>query len=196
MALTTYASAVELFDYMTNELNLAQHQADHPWRLPVLITSNEGRVVVLRQVNTIDGYWTFYTDRRSSKVTQLKESVGVASATFYHVHQKIQVRMKGAISEVDKGQHTVHWNSLQPYQQLSYATIKAPGTELEKPGSGLSENWSNHTPSRIELKEAFKNFGVYTFKIDKTELLLLNRTGARRCLFKQWNPEDYSWLVP
>jgi len=196
MAPKTDAPAAELFDYLKNELSLAQHNTDHPWRLPVLITSNKGRVVVLRGINTQEGFCYFYTDRRSAKLSQLAKSNGRASITFYQAKHHSQVRMEGTILEGSGKEKSVHWNELRLNQKSSYATDLPPGAELTRPGNGLSKNWMNKTPSSTELTDAFKNFAVLKFKIETIELLLINRRETCRCLWKSWNAEDYSWLVP
>jgi len=195
MPLANQAAAAKLFEVVKSGLAHA-NDYDHPWRLPVLITSNEGRIVVLRDIDMQSGVWTFFTDRRSKKVEQLMLLKGEASATFYDPAQQIQLRLFGRVTEADVKQRITYWSSLKISQQLSYATTDAPGSEMDGPGNGLSQRWTLGTPSEEELKVAFKHFAAFNFSIDEIEMLSLSRSQARRCKWSSWNGDDFKWLVP
>jgi pyridoxine/pyridoxamine 5'-phosphate oxidase len=188
------ASAEDLVRYVQHGLTRAASKPMGAWRLPTLITAKEGRIVVLRGVEP--GAWTFYTDKRTPKVTQLKASKGEAAATFYDQDDRSQLRLRGEV--VAKGEADRHaiWKELSVGQKSSYAASVAPGSALSTPSNGLSKTWSKGEPTSDEVEVAFKNFAAYSFKISEVELLLLHREGHRRCAWNGWNGENFTWLVP
>ena len=190
------AEATELIQYAQSALMRAANDSKDSWRLPILITANEGRVVVLRAVDEVSGAWTFYTDRRTPKVAQLLASAGECSATFYHQEDRTQLRLEGIAIAESEAERLKIWSGLNARQKSSYAASIQPGSKIEKPSDGLSRTWSAGNPTSEEEESAFGNFVVYTFQIKQAELLLLFREGHRRCSWEGWTGDNFSWLVP
>ncbi len=190
------ASATDLVRYVQHGLDRAVTESQDDWRLPILITANEGRVVVLRSVDSSLGTWTFYTDRRTPKVSQLEECHGEASATFYHQKDRTQLRLKGIVTPQIDAERQRLWSALSVQQKSSYACTSAPGSVVLEPTDGLSQSWVDGNPTTSEVDFAFANFAVYTFQVTSTELLLLHRQGHRRCTWEGWGGANFAWLVP
>lgn len=196
MAPSINATASELIQYVKAGLRRAVADARHPWRLPVLITSKEGRIVVLRGIDNEGGAWRFFTDRRTPKVEQLAAESDVAAATFYHPKERTQVRLKGIATQMDETSRNQYWATLGTGQRSSYGAFSTPGSTLTGPGDGLSETWTRGQPTKEEEQLAFKNFAVFSFQIQEVELLLLHREGHRRCRWEGWKGSNFRWLVP
>jgi len=196
MAPSINASSTDLVQYVKSSLCIAAANARHPWHWPVLITSNQGRVVVLRGVDSEEGSWIFYTDLRTPKVQQLVVNANEATATFYHPKERAQLRLRGKVNQLDEAIHTRYWDMLDIGQKSSYGAFSAPGSVIESPSSGLSENWLKNQPTAKEEDEAFKNFAIFSFKIEEVELLLLLRDGHRRSSWEGWGGDNFKWLIP
>ncbi|MFK8056754.1 MAG: hypothetical protein AB8F78_11595 [Saprospiraceae bacterium] len=196
MALSIQATANELIQYVQQGFWDAAADGRHPWRLPVLITANEGRIVVLRGIDAERGSWMFFTDVRTPKAEQIRAKKGQVAATVYHPVDRSQVRLKGITTLLAHDKRRSLWEKLSISQKSSYGASVSPGTELEAAGDGLSETWTKGNPSKAELDEAFVNFGAYTFEISEVELLVLHSEGHRRCRWEGWKGDNFKWLVP
>jgi len=196
MASFANPTSSDLVLYVNNGLQSAFENAHHPWRLPTLITQNEGRIVVLRYFNSEKGCWYFFTDRRTPKVSQLIESGGKAAATFYHPSDRSQLRLQGISRMVDEEQRSRFWSKLSAHQKSSYAASLTPGTIIDSADDGLSTTWKQGSPLAKEEKASFKNFCVYSFEIRQTDLLLLQKNGHRRCKWEGLDGKNFQWLVP
>jgi pyridoxamine 5'-phosphate oxidase len=73
--MTRLSSLPEIEAALWHELTRAVTDKRHPWRTPVLATTDgafaDARIVILREVNADEKRITAYTDQRSAKVSQL-----------------------------------------------------------------------------------------------------------------------------
>lgn len=196
MASYANATSSDLIQYVNRGLQKALADTRDPWRLPVLITLNEGRIVVLRDFDSKTGCWYFYTDRRTPKVSELAENGSKAAAIFYHPGDRSQLRVKGSARRVNEKQRLAFWDELSLGQKSSYAVTLTPGTAILTADDGLSTTWKEGCPSAQEEKTAFENFDAYAFEIEQTELLLLQRGGHLRCKWDGVTGNNFQWLVP
>ena len=93
---------MELFNLAQAELLRSNADRRHPFLYFTLATFGrypEARTVVNRHVNAGLSVLLF-TDRRTSKVSQARESPRV-TALFYHPKKKLQVRMNGVTGNFD-----------------------------------------------------------------------------------------------
>lgn len=170
--------ADDLWKLATSELFRSNADRKHPFRNFVFGTlgldkkTPEVRTVVkrktLKSLNTI-----FFTDRRSPKVTQVRQSDQV-SALFYHPKKMLQVRIYGtAIILADSDPRAI--SLLNDARQLKsiqdYMTKAAPGTPLI---------------GDIEYSDQL-HFAVIEIIPDQIEVLQLSSDGHQRFLFHQSN---------
>ncbi|MEL6916693.1 MAG: pyridoxamine 5'-phosphate oxidase family protein [Bacteroidota bacterium] len=176
------------YDELKDELQKGAYEKNHPFRYFTLGTVGLDqlarlRTVVLRQV-TDDLVLTFYTDKRSKKITHMKENDKV-SLLFYHPKKLFQLKIEGiATIESDKKSLRKVWNAIGPKSKMDYITTIAPGSTIK----------SLDAITYLEKKDFFCMVEVKPFKI---EYLKLNRPKHIRVRFSQnkgqWTGE---FLVP
>lgn len=119
------------------QLNEAARQTTHPFRLCTLGTVGLDRMarlrtVVLRKVFP-DKDLLFFTDRRSKKVTHIKEN-NLVGLLFYNAKTKVQVKIEGAGQIIrDPDELKEYWDKLGPESRKDYTTASAPGSIVSDP---------------------------------------------------------------
>ena len=170
-----------------------------PFRIPVFICTHQdeldGRIVVLRKSDRANNLLQFHTDLRSPKVEILKKNKR-ASLVFYDKEEKIQLRVK-VECEVNNQNSTTEasWKKTQHISRRCYLTDSPPGTNSDKPTSGLKPELDNFEFTMEQSEEGYKNFTVIQCKIRSIEWLYLAAKGHRRAKFNLENNKD-TWLVP
>lgn len=184
-------SLAELAQGISDRLARACHNAQDPWRLPVLATQGlvgpEARVVVLREVSPATRELVLFSDRRAPKVRQLHDSPQVA-LVFYDHEGPVQLRIQGlarvTAHPIPDGQR---WSRLTPLQRQNYQSLGAPGEPIQSPNFlGLAENDSG-----------LENFAVIHISMTSMDWLWLARHGHRRAKFDVANGEwRGQWAIP
>ena len=179
----------QYFEIAKTELEEGVINAKHPFHFFTLATTgiNEVprlRTVVLRKVGkglTL----TLYTDKRSRKVTHIREHNKVC-ALFYNPEKLLQLKIDGvAYMEDDQKKLQKLWDKMEDSAKLDYITAKEPGakiTDLEQ----------------IEYLDNTHNFSVMYIQPYKIEYLKLKRPNHIRVQYSlmengNW---DSSYLVP
>lgn len=172
-------------------LEQALSHGAHDFRYPSLITHGfeypQARTVVLRAVDKTHKKLYFYTDRRSDKVQQIKQSPKVG-LHFYHREKKMQLRLGGELSVFYSGAlWDKHFQSLPTSRYSEYSTILAPGENIENP----------EAPYAVQTDLARENFALLQFSVEKMEVLQLNGDHHYRIQFNYRGREFTSaWLQP
>jgi len=147
----------------------------HPWRVVGLSTAGfngpASRSVILRGVLASDRRLVFYTDSRSSKMTDITHCPRVA-LLFWNPKANTQLRVCGKAS-VEASELIVNdlWQRIPDYAKKDYATLSAPGQALETAAIGHN------------LDLARTNFTVLNVDVLEMEWLSLNREGHQRTSF-------------
>lgn len=138
--------AAEYYNDLENTLMYAHSllrgsvdQSNSPLRTPVLASihqdaegalSANSRVVVMREFDPEERYFSLYTDSRSSKVHEIENRPDV-SAVFYDPEKRIQLRLSGHCSIHRNDDETAKtWSILASHNKALYGTNPAPGTQL------------------------------------------------------------------
>ena len=185
----------KIWDLLTNAVT----DRSSEFRTPVFICGNEkdldGRVVVLRQANQKDNFIQYHSDIRSSKIEKIKNNPN-CSILFYGKEEKIQLRIK-AICEVNYDNEITKesWENTGHISRKCYLVTNSPGTQSDKPTSGLDNKFNNFDFTKEESEAGYKNFCVVRCKIKSIEWLYLAAKGHRRARFEIDNNKEY-WLVP
>ena len=169
------------------------------FRTPVFICGNDkdldGRVVVLRKADQQNNFIQYHSDIRSSKIEKIKKNPN-CSILFYGKEEKIQLRIKAECAVNHDNEITKEsWVKTGHISRKCYLVTNGPGTESEKPTSGLDNKFDNFDFTKEESEAGYKNFCVIRCNIKSIEWLYLAAKGHRRALFDLENNKK-NWLVP
>ena len=169
------------------------------FRTPVFICGNDkdldGRVVVLRKADQQNNFIQYHSDIRSSKIEKIKKNPN-CSILFYSKEEKIQLRIKAECAVNHDNEITKEsWEKTGHISRKCYLVTNGPGTESEKPTSGLDNKFDNFDFTKEESEAGYKNFCVIRCNIKSIEWLYLAAKGHRRALFDLENNKK-NWLVP
>lgn len=179
----------QYLDIVKKELQSGVNSASHPFHYFTLATTgiNEVprlRTVVLRNI-TKDLTLTLYTDKRSRKVTHIKEHNKVC-LLFYHPEKLLQLKIDGvAYLEKDEKKLTKIWNKIEAPARKDYITLKGPGSKLEQ-------------QEQIEYLDTSQHFAVIHINPYKIEYLKLQRPNHIRVQYSldEKGGWDSNFLVP
>jgi len=171
----------DAFEQLKTELFNGIYKKGHPFRYFTLATINDGkpkqRTVVLRKI-AADLKFTFYTDFRSPKITQLQTNQNV-SMLFYHSKKQIQLKIEGKATIIDdKEEINKYWHGIPTHARKDYTTNKAPGSTIENTNA-------------ISYLDQAHNFCIVEIEAESIEYLKLQQPKHERILFTK---TDEKWL--
>ena len=177
----------------------AVNDRNSEFRTPVFICGNDkdldGRVVVLRKADQQNNFIQYHSDIRSSKIEKIKKNPN-CSILFYGKEEKIQLRIKAECNVNHDNEITKEsWEKTGHISRKCYLVTNGPGTESDKPTSGLDNKFDNFDFTKEESEAGYKNFCVIRCNIKSIEWLYLAAKGHRRVLFDLENSKK-NWLVP
>ena len=170
------------------------------FRTPVFLCGYDmevdGWVVVLRKADQQNNFIQYHSDIRSSKIEKIKKNPS-CSILFYGKEEKIQLRIK-AFCEINYNNEVTKesWEKTGHISRKCYLVTKGPGTESDKPTSGLDKKFENFDFTKDESEAGYKNFCVIKCKIKSIEWLYLAAKGHRRALIDLNGLKKFTWLVP
>jgi pyridoxamine 5'-phosphate oxidase len=184
---TRLASLPEIEAAVWRELSRAPTDKQHPWRTPVLATTDgnigDARTVVVREVSADEKLITVYTDQRSGKVSQLAAHP-VGTLVMWSPSLSWQLRCRvGVTLETSGLAVSSRWAriKLSPGAQ-DYLSPLAPGSELPE----------DPLPTGLD-RGALPYFAVMEARVLSIDWLELHADGHRRALF---SGEEARWLQP
>ena len=169
------------------------------FRTPVFICGNDndldGRVVVLRKADQKNSFVQYHSDIRSSKIEIIQKNPN-CSILFYGKQEKIQLRLKTVCKVHFNDDVTKEsWDKTGHISRKCYLVTNGPGTESDRPTSGLDNKFDNFDYTKEESEEGYKNFCVIRCKVKSIEWLYLAAKGHRRAFFDLENNKK-NWLIP
>ncbi len=177
----------EIHEQIWRELGRACQDRHHAWRTPVLATAGgdgvpNARVVVLREVDATSQTLRVYTDKRSSKVSELLREPN-AQFVFWSDRLSWQLRVRVVISVETAGPEVqARW------QRVQQSASAADYLGRVAPGEGLEAAQSESTDA-----DASHHFALLTAQVLETDWLELDRDGHRRANLRAGN---WRWLAP
>jgi hypothetical protein len=187
-----------IWDFLWLQLEETPQEIKHPWRTPVIANvagdqANQ-RTIVLRKVSQKERYLRFYTDFRSSKVSQKDEKLSF-SWLFYDPLKQIQLRVQTQGMVVPDEESDDIWRSLPVYARSAYASLQPPGAIIAQPGDGLPADFFVRTIAQTDAARV--NFAVVDNWVIALEFLQLHRAGHRRARWS-WKEDKWEgcWLIP
>jgi pyridoxamine 5'-phosphate oxidase len=118
------------------ELRAAPHDKQHPWRAPVLATTDgeagDARTVILREVNSEQATLLIYTDARAAKVAQVAAHP-LGTLVLWSPALGWQLRMRVHLQAVTDGlELSSRWARLKLSPAANdYLSSQAPGDPLD-----------------------------------------------------------------
>ena len=169
------------------------------FRTPVFICGNDkdldGRVVVLGKADQQNNFIQYHSDIRSSKIEKIKKNPN-CSILFYGKEEKIQLRVKAkCVVNHDNEITKESWEKTGHISRKCYLVTNGPGTQSDKPTSGLDNKFDNFDFTKEESEAGYKNFCVIRCNIKSIEWLYLAAKGHRRAMF-DLEKNKKNWLVP
>ena len=166
-----------VFQQIKNELINGSIKKGHPFKYFTLSTLWNGRprqrTVVLRKVQP-DLQLLFYTDKRSSKVEQIKQNPNI-SALFYHPKKMVQLQVEGhAIVKENPEMLRKIWKSIPSTAKKDYTTVLSPGAKTE-------------SPSTLEYLTKNNYFCMVEIQPTRLEYLKLGQPHHLRILYSKEN---------
>ncbi|QLE02959.1 pyridoxamine 5'-phosphate oxidase family protein [Galbibacter sp. BG1] len=178
----------ELFQTAKSALIEATKDVKHPFRYFTMATiginnSPRLRTVVLRNVKD-DLTISLFTDRRSKKVTHLKENNNVCLLFFNH-NDMLQLKIDGkAFLEQDEKVLSKAWKKMKEASKNDYRTTQEPGSKVKD-------------PEMIEYLDTSNHFAIVHIIPSKIEYLELKKDKHVRALFsKEESQWEGSYIVP
>ncbi len=166
------------------------------WGLPVLVTvAADGmprpRVLALRHADCSARRFTFHTDARSDKVTDLAGSAK-ASILFFDRADAVQARFDGVATVYREDEIAQRaWRNVSALRARASSVALAPGMPMT-----ASERF-DRLPQLAANEPAFRNFAVIEVEARTIDWLWLGAGDMRRARFA-WTGECWSgtWVAP
>ena len=174
-------SLPEIEAALWRELAAAPLDKRHPWRTPVLATTDgelgDARTVVLREVDAPRRRLTIYSDSRAAKVEQLTAHP-LATLVLWSPELSWQLRLRVRLQMHDTGLTvSSHWTRLKLSPAATdYLSALAPGSTLDNAVAARGER---------------SHFGLIVAEVRGVDWLELHAQGHRRARF---GSGDATWL--
>lgn len=171
-------------DALWRGLEAAPQDREHPWRLPVLATTDgtgaDARMVVLRAAERASGELLLYTDARAGKVAQAAHHP-LGTLVFWSPVLEWQLRLRVHLSVATDGLAVSSaWARLRHSASArEYLSPLAPGSPLEGTPAGHAER---------------AHFAIVSAQVSAVDWLELDEQGHRRARFAVG--EAARWLQP
>jgi len=189
--------------HVWKDIEAAAQDPGHPYRQLTFGTVYEQapdlRTVILRMAEADERRLQFHSDRRSRKVSALRENDRIA----WHAWDKEsleQIRLYGtATVHLDDEVAMALWESQSPSSLAVFARPSAPGTPMEAPGDALREAVKEEPITEDDVAAGRQYFAAIRTTIDRMEWLHLHPDGHYRAQFEY--PDDQEgfegrWVVP
>jgi pyridoxamine 5'-phosphate oxidase len=166
------------------ELHAAPRDKQHPWRAPVLATTDgeigDARTVILREVDQAQSTLLVYTDARAGKVAQIAQHPH-GTLVMWSPALGWQLRVRVALQAVTDGlELSSRWAQLKLSPAANdYLSSQAPGDVLD---------------SAISARGERAYFALLEARVLSIDWLELHAQGHRRARFG--NDATPRWLQP
>ena len=149
------------------------------------------RNVVLRDFSIENLTIRFHTDKRSSKIKDIKLNKDIC-LIGYDKRAKLQIRIDAEAYSIDDEEILLEiWQKMYPMSRECYRVAKSPGDKIES----LAEiKFNDENDSNLV---GFDNFAAVQCNIKSMEILYLSHTGHIRAKYSNDNGIlKGEWLVP
>ena len=183
-------------DNALNKLQRAVKKRNDDLHLLNVVTVDEQnrpntRNVVLRDFSIENLTIRFHTDKRSSKIRDIKLNQDIC-LIGYDKKAKLQVRIDAEAYVIENEEILLEiWQKMYPMSRECYRVVQSPGIKIES----LTEvNFDEDNESNLV---GFDNFVAIQCNIKSLEILYLSHTGHIRAKYNNDNGTlKGEWLVP
>lgn len=183
-------------EYALNKLQKAVKKRNDDLHLINVVTVDEQnrpntRNVVLRDFSIENLTIRFHTDKRSSKIKDIKLNKDIC-LIGYDKRAKLQIRIDAEAYSIDDKEILLEiWQKMYPMSRECYRVAKSPGDKIES----LAEiKFNDENDSNLV---GFDNFAAVQCNIKSMEILYLSHTGHIRAKYNNDNGIlKGEWLVP
>ena len=183
-------------DNALNKLQRAVKKRNDDLHLLNVVTVDEQnrpntRNVVLRDFSIENLTIRFHTDKRSSKIRDIKLNQDIC-LIGYDKKAKLQVRIDAEAYLIEDEETLLEiWQKMYPMSRECYRVVQSPGNKIES----LTEvNFDEDNESNLV---GFDNFVAIQCNIKSLEILYLSHTGHIRAKYNNDNGTlKGEWLVP
>ena len=183
-------------EYALNKLQKAVKKRNDDLHLLNVVTVDEQnrpntRNVVLRDFSIENLTIRFHTDKRSSKIKDIKLNKDIC-LIGYDKRAKLQIRIDAEAYSIDDKEILLEiWQKMYPMSRECYRVAKSPGDKIES----LAEiKFNDENDSNLV---GFDNFVAVQCNIKSMEILYLSHTSHIRAKYNNDNGIlKGEWLVP
>ena len=183
-------------EYALNKLQKAVKKRNDDLHLINVVTVDEQnrpntRNVVLRDFSIENLTIRFHTDKRSSKIKDIKLNKDIC-LIGYDKRDKLQIRIDAEAYSIDDKEILLEiWQKMYPMSRECYRVAKSPGDKIES----LAEiKFNDENDSNLV---GFDNFAAVQCNIKSMEILYLSHTSHIRAKYNNDNGIlKGEWLVP
>ena len=183
-------------EYALNKLQKAVKKRNDDLHLLNVVTVDEQnrpntRNVVLRDFSIENLTIRFHTDKRSSKIKDIKLNKDIC-LIGYDKRAKLQIRIDAEAYSIDDKEILLEiWQKMYPMSRECYRVAKSPGDKIES----LAEiKFNDENDSNLV---GFDNFAAVQCNIKSMEILYLSHTSHIRAKYNNDNGIlKGEWLVP
>lgn len=159
----------------------------HPWRTPALATVDaaglpNARTVVLRRASAKEQRLDVFTDARSRKVSELRQTA-TAALVFWHPGHRWQLRVQTQVLVLTDGAAVdAAWDQVKSSAGAAdYLSVVPPGSTLPTSDSHPDV----HAVGRVELNttEGQHHFALLQMRVVTLDWLHLSREGHERAVW-------------
>lgn len=180
----TTADPAALREAIWMQLQSALKNKKHPWRTPVLASSQPGgaaavRTVILREVDTTNWQLVFYTDKRSAKCQQIS-AIPSGEVLFWDSGLHWQLRAAVSYELLTSGPRIERL-----WQQIADTSAANDYLAAQPPGTPVS------SPQTITAETA--HLAIIIAKVHQFDWLALSSEGHQRALI---TTDSFQWQVP
>jgi len=183
-------------EYALNKLQKAVKKRNDDLHLINVVTVDEQnrpntRNVVLRDFSIENLTIRFHTDKRSSKIKDIKLNKDIC-LIGYDKRAKLQIRIDAEAYSIDDKEILLEiWQKMYPMSRECYRVAKSPGDKIES----LAEiKFNDENDSNLV---GFDNFAAVQCNIKSMEILYLSHTSHIRAKYNNDNGIlKGEWLVP
>ncbi|NBB74395.1 MAG: pyridoxamine 5'-phosphate oxidase [Bacteroidetes bacterium] len=190
-----------VLDHCWHYIAAAAAEAQHPFRTPALSTVGadgpDVRTVVLRAVDPEARTLTFHSDRRASKVDDLR----LNDAIMWHGwdaerSQQLRLRGTGSVHTEDDVADAL-WAHSTLEERTLYVRPATPGRRVERPRSGLASGVHSEPLTEADVAPGRKHFAAIRTTITSIQWLHLHPEGHYRARFR-WTGDRFegNWIIP
>lgn len=152
------------------------------------------RNIIIRRTSEESNEVTFYTDIRSSKISEIKANPQIALVTC-NFERNLQIRLEGTAIALSEGRiKETAWSSIHEHSRALFRNPLTPGIPISHP-SKINPK-SHYSDTSVDNK-GYENFCVVVISVLRIDWLDLSEEDHKRIAFYRNSSDWYGgWIAP